>query len=75
MTDEALIKAARDSGIELYGLGKNREKWLERLHKFANIVTKQCAKVCIKNADDGTEGEWDDACISCADKILRGVKE
>ena len=28
-----------------------------------------CAKVCEENADDDTEGEWDSACISCADHI------
>jgi hypothetical protein len=28
-----------------------------------------CARVCEKNADDDTEGEWDSACISCANHI------
>ena len=28
-----------------------------------------CAKVCEENADDDTEGEWDSACISCANHI------
>ena len=40
MTDEELIKAARVSKIELYGLGKNREKWLERLRSFQSIAAK-----------------------------------
>jgi hypothetical protein len=28
-----------------------------------------CAKVCDDNADDLSEGDWDSACINCADKI------
>jgi hypothetical protein len=28
-----------------------------------------CVRVCEENADDGTEGEWDSACISCANHI------
>jgi hypothetical protein len=28
-----------------------------------------CIQVCEDNADDYSEGEWDSACISCADHI------
>jgi hypothetical protein len=28
-----------------------------------------CAKVCEDNATDLSEGDWDSACINCADKI------
>ena len=28
-----------------------------------------CAKVCEDNADDLSEGDWDSACISCANNI------
>jgi hypothetical protein len=34
-----------------------------------------CAKLCEKNANDFSEGDWDPACISCADHIrARGNK-
>ena len=28
-----------------------------------------CAKVCEENATDLSEGDWDSACINCADHI------
>jgi hypothetical protein len=30
---------------------------------------EECAKVCEDNADDGTEGVWDDCCLMLARKI------
>lgn len=35
-----------------------------------------CAKVCEENANDLSEGDWDSACINCADHIrARGNNE
>jgi hypothetical protein len=40
---------------------------------FAKVVAQHereaCAKVCEDNADDLSEGDWDSACINCADHI------
>ena len=44
-------------------LGKNNARFVWQQ------ACEACAKVCEENADDGTEGEWDSACISCADHI------
>lgn len=30
---------------------------------------EECAKVCEENATDLSEGDWDSACINCADHI------
>jgi hypothetical protein len=30
---------------------------------------EECAKLCEVEADDGTEGEWDDCCLSLAKRI------
>jgi hypothetical protein len=30
---------------------------------------EECAKVCEENADDLSEGDWDDACMNCATVI------
>jgi len=51
----------------------------EREIAFARFMMAQereaCAKVCEKNANDFSEGDWDPACISCADHIrARGNK-
>ena len=43
------------------------------ISKFAELVAaherEECAKVCEDNADDGTEGVWDDCCHNLARKI------
>jgi len=43
------------------------------LERFAALVAaaerEACVRVCEENADDDTEGEWDSACISCANHI------
>ena len=40
MTQE-IIQMARDSGMELYGLGKNRERFVYHLEAFAKLVTER----------------------------------
>jgi len=64
-----IIELAKQAGFQ--DADWNYTKGLE---KFAALVAaherEECAKVCEENADDGTEGEWDSACISCANHIL-----
>ena len=36
----------RQSGIEIYGLGKDRAKWEASLAKFAELIVRECAIVC-----------------------------
>ena len=38
MTQDEIIEMARDSGMELYGLGKNRARFVYHLEAFANLV-------------------------------------
>ena len=38
MTQDEIIEMARDSGMELYGLGKNRARFVHHLEAFANLV-------------------------------------
>ena len=38
MTQDDVIEMARDSGMELYGLGKNRARFVHHLVAFANLV-------------------------------------
>ena len=43
------------------------------LERFAALVREDereaSAKVCEENANDHSEGDWDSACISCANSI------
>ena len=38
MTQDEIIEMARDSGMELYGLGKNRARFVYHLEAFAKLV-------------------------------------
>ena len=63
MTQE-IIEMARDSGMELYGLGKDRARFVHHLEAFAKLEREACAKVC------EAEGERIDASwVSCAAAI------
>jgi hypothetical protein len=46
-----------------------RDKWMERAHIMILGEREACAKVCEDNATDLSEGDWDSACINCADHI------
>ena len=38
MTQDEIIEMARDSGMVLYGLGKDRARFVHHLEAFANLV-------------------------------------
>jgi hypothetical protein len=67
MAREDLSRMAREAGFVGFD-GENGS-----LRRFAALVRaderEACAKVCEDNADDLSEGDWDSACINCADHI------
>jgi hypothetical protein len=70
MTQE-IIQMARDSGMELYGLGKNRERFVHHLEAFAKLVAEAereaCALLCYEQRKN-----WD--ALACADAIRAGTR-
>jgi len=56
MTRDEIIEAARDSGMELYGLGKDREKFVYHLERFAAIIEAHVAarerEACAQMVED-----------------------
>ena len=50
MTRKGIILMADASGLSLYGMGKNREKFIDYLKCFADLIAsaerEACAKVC-----------------------------
>ena len=43
---------------------------MQRMVEMAVAEEREaCAKVCEENATDLSEGDWDSACINCADHI------
>ena len=48
---KTIIEMARDSGMELYGLGKNRERFLYHLECFAALVRADEREACAAQLD------------------------
>jgi accessory colonization factor AcfC len=48
MTQEEIIEMARDSGMDLYGLGKDRYKFVHHLEAFAKLVAAKEREACAK---------------------------
>lgn len=50
MTQDEIIEMARDSGMDLYGLGKDRYRFVHHLVAFAKLVAAKergaCAELC-----------------------------
>ena len=42
MMNKRLRQFEKESGIELYSLGKDREKWEDTLSKFAELIVREC---------------------------------
>ena len=80
MKQDEIIEMARQSSVELYGLGKKREVFIYRLEAFAKLVAakerKACAEMCKKHADvygafeptPSSQAAWA-ACIDIRDQI------
>ena len=70
----ALIAAAEreamiEQGWRQCAKGQRTTQFCGMVEQAVLAEREACAKVCEENADDDTEGEWDSACISCADHI------
>jgi hypothetical protein len=50
MTQE-IIQMARDSGMELYGLGKDRARFVHHLEAFAKLIAEAEREACAKLAE------------------------
>lgn len=77
MTKDDIIRMAMECGFTLtHQSNMGIELYLcspKDLEMFAALIAaherEACAKVCEENADDLSEGDWDSACINCADHI------
>lgn len=41
---DLIRKLARESHLDVYGLGKDREKWEKCLRAFSDLIVKECAQ-------------------------------
>ena len=51
MTREEIILMADASGLSLYGMGKDREQFIDYLECFADLVSQAEREACLKLAD------------------------
>ena len=66
MTKDEIIKMAKEAGFRKTTI---TNAWFRFAELVAEAEREACAKVCEDNADDLTDGDWDNACINCADHI------
>jgi hypothetical protein len=72
MTQDEIIEMAQE--CNLIGMRPHLDGiYAEALEAFAKLVAAKereaCAKACEDNATDLSEGDWDSACLNCADHI------
>ena len=48
MTREDIVQMSATSGIAIYGMGKDREKFINHLEKFTKLVAQHERKECEK---------------------------
>ena len=65
MTQDEIVAMARDSGMELYGLGKNRARFVYHLEAFANLVAAKEREALAQRTWQGLTDE----------EIAQGCKE
>ena len=51
MTQDEVIEMARESGMELYGLGKDRARFVYHLVAFTNLVAAKEREACAEIAE------------------------
>jgi hypothetical protein len=52
---DILRKAAKDSGLDVYGLGLNLDKWEAALARYTEIIVLECAEVILETPVKYTE--------------------
>ena len=66
MTQDEIIEMARDSGMELYGLGKNRARFVHHLEAFANLVAQEVRdRIMFGSRDDWVLAEREACALIC----------
>jgi hypothetical protein len=75
--NERLREFERASGLDIFGLGARREKWVAALEKYAALVAKDCADICDKIYFDNYPDaeDWERSQEGDAIKQHFGVKE
>jgi len=80
---QQVMELARESWLDVYGLGHDRESFIKALEAFAAMVREDereaCAKICDELPapdiyNDTDKSMWDVTCMDCAAAIRARVK-
>jgi hypothetical protein len=55
---QEIIQMAREAGMELYGLGKDRARFVHHLEAFAKLVAEAEREACAKVVEDSPSYDW-----------------
>lgn len=69
LDDIKLYDRAKEIGLPSIVVSMYGDRIKKLLAEERADEREACVRVCEENADDDTEGEWDSACISCANHI------
>ena len=71
MIQEEIIDMARESGMDLYGLGKDRYRFVHHLEAFAKLVAEAEREACAKICDELSKKHSWEGCYAneCAEAI------
>ena len=56
--NELIRQLARESHIDVYGLGKDRESWEAVQQAFAQLIVKKCIQIVENEASTYAEPVW-----------------
>lgn len=65
-----ILELAKKSGIDIYGLGKDREKWQRCLEQFAKLIANECSQIAMSQHNSDSFKSYDDL-----DKYDRGCDD
>jgi len=51
--NDKLRQFEKESKLEIFGLGARRDIWEKALEKYAELIVKECAEICMKEFDTG----------------------
>ena len=68
MNREDIILMADASGLSLYGMGKDREQFIDYLERFAALVASAEREACAKVCEEQMQGKsiWIEGARACS---------
>lgn len=71
--NERINTLVKNSGLEIYGLGKDKEKWDLTVEKFVELIINDCAGV-YDAIDNGNKVEGTDNLLLALKRRYKGIK-